>query len=59
MPKIMFMVRGQDGTIRTVMASSHRQAARIYAERYDPEDGEELDVKERGAGLCWERYRVS
>ena len=59
MPKIMFMVRGQDGKIRTVMASSHRQAARIYTERYDPEDGEELDVKERGAGPCWERYRVS
>lgn len=57
--KIMFLVRGGDGRVRTIMASSHRQAVRIYADRYDPDDGDEIDVKERGAGQCWERYRVS
>jgi hypothetical protein len=56
--KTMFLVRGEDGRMRTIMAVSHRQAARIYADRYAVGDGEEIDVKERGAGPCWERFRV-
>lgn len=58
MAKIMFLVRGADGKMRTILAVSARQAARIYTDKYNPDDGDEIDVKERDGRPCWERFRV-
>jgi hypothetical protein len=44
-----WQVRSSDGKIRTVTAFSHKGAVASYLESFDPEVGEVLDVKLRGA----------
>ncbi len=53
----MYLVRDQDGRMRTVMGASCRAAVKIYLRKYPTSRGEELSVKERGVG-DWEYYTV-
>jgi hypothetical protein len=56
-PKAMFLVRGGDGRMTTILATSHRAAANIYIEQYKAARGEAISVKERGQG-DWHEFEA-
>jgi hypothetical protein len=53
----MYLVRGADGTMRTIVAFSSRGAINIYLTKYSADKGDILSVKPRGRG-DWEDFRV-
>jgi hypothetical protein len=55
--RAMYLVRNEKGQMFTLLAQSTRGAIRDYVSRYRTRPGEELEVKERGAGE-WEAYRI-
>lgn len=59
-PKAMYLIRNSRGHMRTIVAQSHRGAIKQYLVAYPTAPGENLDVKQRGAGADdWQSYRVS
>ena len=54
---IMFLVRGGDGQMRTIMAPSQAQAVKLFLKKYPANSGDEISVKRRGHG-DWEEYEV-
>jgi hypothetical protein len=56
-PKVMFLVRGDDGRMATIMATSHRAAANTYIEKYKASPGESISVKQRGSG-DWHEFEA-
>lgn len=56
-PKEMYLVRGADGTMRTIIAFSSRGAVKIYIAKYSTRKGDILEVKPRGRGQ-WEAFKV-
>lgn len=53
-----FVRRASDGTIRTIVARSMRDALKRFTDLYDPpRDGEVYEVKQRGEG-DWEPYKI-
>lgn len=57
-PKEMYLVRGPDGRMRTIMAFSVRGAAKEYLDRYPTKAGDEISVKLRSAG-DWQHFQVT
>jgi hypothetical protein len=57
MPRDMYLVRGDDGMIRTIMAFSMGGAVKAYLEQYPAKPGDAISVKKRGEG-DWEEYEV-
>jgi hypothetical protein len=58
--KAMYLIRNARGHMRTVIAQSHRGAIREYLSAYPTAPGEDLEVKQRGAGADdWQAFRVS
>lgn len=57
MPSKMYLVRGADGAIRTIMAPSMIAATKKYIREYPVESGDTIWVKERGAG-DWTDYDI-
>jgi hypothetical protein len=56
----MFLVRRvADGTMRTVVAYSHRNAMELFRANYHPPPGEDYEIKERKADDEWVVYRVT
>jgi hypothetical protein len=55
--KEMYLVRGDDGQMRTIMATSFRAAVRAFIEKYPVCEGDSVSVKKRGVG-GWEEYEV-
>jgi hypothetical protein len=53
----MYLVRGADGAIRTIMAPSMIAATKKYIREYPVESGDTIWVKERGAG-DWTDYDI-
>ena len=53
----MYLVRGGDGKMRTIMAFSTKGAVKIYLENYPARKGDILSVKLRGQG-DWEEYDI-
>ena len=57
MPKAMYLVRGGDGKMVTIMATSPGAAMKIFIERFPTCEGDSVSVKERGVG-GWEEYEI-
>lgn len=55
MSSTMYLVRGADGMIRTIMANSEIGAVKSYLREYPADRGDVLSVKERGRG-DWSEY---
>jgi hypothetical protein len=55
--KIMYLVRGGGGKMRTIMATSTDAAVKTFLANYPADPGDEISVKERGVG-DWEEYEV-
>lgn len=53
----MYLVRGGDGQMRTIMASSPNAAAKKYIQKYPVCEGDSVSVKKRGSG-GWEEYEI-
>ena len=53
----MYLVRGGEGKMRTIMAASENQAVKIFLEDYPAAPGDEISVKERGKG-GWSEFEV-
>lgn len=57
MPSVMYLVRGDDGKMRTIMAGSEIGAVKDYIRKYKPRSGDIVLVKERGRG-DWSEYDI-
>jgi hypothetical protein len=55
--KIMYLVRGGGGKMRTIMATSESAAVKAFLAKYPASPGDAISVKERGKG-DWEEYVV-
>jgi hypothetical protein len=55
--KEMYLVRGGDGQMRTIMATSPGAAAKEYIRSYPVCEGDSVSVKKRGSG-SWEEYEI-
>ena len=53
----MFLVRGGDGQMRTIMAPNKTQAMKTFLKKYPAQSGDEVSVKERGVG-DWSEYEI-
>lgn len=53
----MYLVRGGDGQMRTIMATSYSNAAQIYLHNYPACVGDEVSVKKREVS-GWHEYEV-
>lgn len=53
----MYLVRGGDGQMRTIMAHSPDAAAKKYIQKYPVCEGDSVSVKKRGSG-SWEEYEI-
>lgn len=56
--KKMFMLRGDDGRCRTVMAGSPRGALNKYLDDHPKAPAGEYEVRERGSSDDWEAFAV-
>ena len=55
----MYLVRGPDGTMSTVVAHSNRGALKLYLFKHpELQPGDFLSVKQRGATEDWTDYKV-
>jgi hypothetical protein len=54
---IMFLLRGGDGQMRTIMAPNKTQAMKTFLKKYPARAGDEISLKVRGEG-DWEEYEV-
>ena len=59
--KEQYQVRDDGGRIRTILAFSHRGAARLFAEKFDPPGHRVVvDVKRRGdSSDTWQSFSLT
>jgi hypothetical protein len=55
--KEMYLVRGGNGKMVTIMATSPANAARRYIEGYPVSEGDSVSIKKRGSG-GWSEYEI-
>lgn len=53
----MYLVRGGDGQMRTIMAPSLDTAVKEYIRKYPVCEGDSVSVKKRGSG-GWSEYDI-
>ena len=58
MPYCMFLVRGANGQIRTIMSGSEIGAVKGFIRKYKPRAGDVVSVKERESGDDWSEYDI-